>query len=287
MSWLRCCLFAAQMQVITPASNGGTPCPAETTKQVPCSNPADCPVKPQLIPVNCIGSWGPPTGICNGPCQGQGTQTSTYTITTPAENGGAPCEAANGATKPVPCTNPTPCPVNCVGSWGPPGECKAACASRGTATSTYIITTPAANGGTPCEAAAGQPRETECTNPTPCPVDCVGSWGPPGACDAKCEGSGKQTATYTITTPAANGGRACEASSGQTRDTACTSSIACPKAVEQIPVPPPAPIVAPTPVPVVAPTPAPAPVVPPPVVATPEPVKPAGGDIVTGAAVVG
>jgi hypothetical protein len=88
-------------------------------------------------------------------------------------------------------------PVNCVGSWG---ACSAPC---GPGTSTYTITTAAANGGAACSNNNG---DTMGCNNGACavPVDCAGTWS---ACDFN-----TGLATFTVTTPPANGGAACPAS---------------------------------------------------------------------------
>ena len=59
--------------------------------------------------------------------------------------------------------------------------------------------------------------------PAPAAVNCVGSYGAWGACSKTC-GAGTQTASYTATTAAANGGTACPAA---TKSQACTVK-ACP-----------------------------------------------------------
>lgn len=219
-------------EITTQAENGGTPCEAAAgaTKEVPCSNPTPC---PQAAPINCVGSWAE-VGECKAACESAGTKTSVFTVTTPAANGGAACEAASGAIKEMPCTNPNPCPkppVDCVGSWAEVGVCNAACESTGTKTSVFTVFTPAENRGAPCEAASGTAKEVPCSNPTLCPkpVNCVGSWAEVGVCDAKCESTGSKTSVYTVTTPAANGGAACEAASGATRQVPCSNPEPCPK----------------------------------------------------------
>lgn len=161
---------ASIYQIITPAANGGATCEAAAgaTKEVSCTSTELCPKAP---PISCVGSWAE-TAPCDAKCESAGSSTQTYTVITPAANGGAQCEAASGQTKQVPCSNPTPCPkppVNCVGSWAETGTCNAKCESSGTKTSVYTVTTPAANGGAPCEAASGQTREVPCSNPEPCP----------------------------------------------------------------------------------------------------------------------
>jgi hypothetical protein len=248
-------------EITTQAENGGAPCEAAAgaTKEVACSNPTPC---QKATPINCVGSWAE-VGECKAACESAGTKTSVFTVNTPAADGGAACDAAPGATREVPCTNPTPCPkppVNCVGSWAEVGVCNAACESTGTKTSVFTVFTQAENGGAPCEAASGTAKEVPCSNPTACPkppVNCVGSWAETGVCDAKCESSGSKTSVYTVTTPAANGGAACEAAPGATRQVPCSNPEPCPKqqVQPQVAAPPPvveAPVV---PAPVVEPTP--------------------------------
>lgn len=192
--------------------NGGAACP--TAWFIPCGDPVDC-----------VGAWGE----CEGACGTTGTQ--TFTITTPAENGGAACEAADGATRsctteacppeePCPtvcgypggsvadghgglktCPATDPCPVDCVlGDYGP---CSAEC---GGGTQTQIIVVPAQYGG------ACNP-DTRACNTDPCPIDCVGDWG---LCEGEC-GIEDGTQTFVITTPAQYGGQECEFADGATR----------------------------------------------------------------------
>ena len=52
---------------------------------------------PDPEPVDCQGSWAD-EGNCSEPC-GDGVQAEKYTVTTPAENGGQECEAADGDTR--------------------------------------------------------------------------------------------------------------------------------------------------------------------------------------------
>ncbi len=54
-------------------------------------------------------------------------------------------------------------------------------------------------------------------------MDCAGTWSTWSDCDVTC-GSGQQTRTYTVTTPAAGAGAACPASpEGQ----ACDTGVVC------------------------------------------------------------
>ncbi|KAF8056376.1 thermostable alkaline protease [Scenedesmus sp. PABB004] len=78
--------------------------------------------------------------------------------------------------------------------------------------------------GVPPGAATAAPPSTVCPPP---PVDCVGSWGPWGACSVTC-GAGAQTSTFTVTVKAANGGEDCEALHGATRAQTCTNAPCAP-----------------------------------------------------------
>ncbi|AGH94268.1 thrombospondin type-1 domain-containing protein [Pseudobdellovibrio exovorus] len=157
---------------------------------------------------NCSGAWGPCSVACGG-----GTQ--TYTVDVPANQWGAACPHAAGETRTcntAACAPPA-VPVNCVGAWGP---CTAG-------SQTFIVTTPASGGGTACTHANGATQSCAATPST----DCVGSWGAWSTCSKPC-GSGTQARTFTITTPAANGGAACSATNGQTESQACNTH-ACPE----------------------------------------------------------
>jgi len=62
----------------------------------------------------------------------------------------------------------------------------------------------------------------------PCPVNCVGQWGPCGTCSSNCKG-GTCTRVYKITTSAQYGGKACNYSDGAiSTPEACSNLPACP-----------------------------------------------------------
>ena len=102
------------------------------------------------------------------------------------------------------------CPVDCQGSWSDWSTC-----INGTQTRTYSVTTPASNGGLLCPIS---PQTQTCTSSggTGTSVDCQGSWSDWSTCT-----NGTQTRTYSVTTPASNGGLLCPISP-QTQT--CTSS---------------------------------------------------------------
>ncbi len=112
-------------------------------------------------------------------------------------------------------------PNDCSGEWGDWGACSASCGS-GTQTREYSISVQS-DGGEACPVAAGTTEEQACESPNAC-VDCVGEWGDWGACSASC-GSGTQTRTYAVTTPAV-GGTECNTADGSTENQQCTSTDA-------------------------------------------------------------
>jgi hypothetical protein len=196
-------------------AGGGAACP---TQQFITCTPGD--------PVDCEGSWSE----CSGACGTTGSQ--TFTITTPAENGGAACDYADGTTRSceneactpegecptycgyagstneIPdghggyktCAATSPCPVDCqLGDYGP---CSAEC---GGGTQTQIILVPAQYGGS-CN------PDTRACNTDPCPIDCEGDWG---ECEGECGTTGTQT--FTVTQPAMYGGAECDYEDGATQ----------------------------------------------------------------------
>lgn len=107
---------------------------------------------------------------CDQTCGG-GHINRTCTITTAAANGGTACPCTNGATELNAACNTHPCAVNCVGAWSAYDVCNATCGG-GNQTSTYIVATPSAYGGTTCEAAHGA-TDTQACNTDPC--NCTGT----------------------------------------------------------------------------------------------------------------
>ena len=200
----------AAFAITKAASGGGTACAAadKATKSRACTMKA-CPA------VNCAGSYGS-FGACSKTC-GAGTQTAKYAVTTAASGGGTACPAS---TKSQSCTV-TACAVACVGAYGAFGACSKTCGA-GTQTASYAVSTAAANGGGACAVADKATKSQACTLKA-CAVDCVGSYGAWTACSKTC-GAGTQTAKYTASTAAANGGTACPAA---TKSQSCTVK-ACP-----------------------------------------------------------
>jgi hypothetical protein len=188
-SWSAClpaCGGGTQIFTITqPAANGGANCANANGDVQSCGGP--CP--PPSTPVNCDGYWD----VCN-PSTGQ----QNFVVTQTPMNGGTACPAS-----------PQSCPVACAGGWG-------ACSGGA---KTFTVTQPALNGGASCSYADGATDSTGCGGA----VDCVGSWGDCSQVDKSCNcdydkcwgTAGIQS--YTITTPASGGGKACPANTGQTQ----------------------------------------------------------------------
>ena len=112
--------------------------------------------------VDCEGSWGA-WNSCSESC-GDGAQQRDYTVSTPAQNGGAACPTESQETQS--CSD-GPCPVNCDGAFGDWGGCSEACGG-GTQSRSFAVTTAASNGGTACPA-----DETQSCNSQACDVDCM------------------------------------------------------------------------------------------------------------------
>ena len=144
----------------------------------------DCNTQPCPAIVNCQGSWGGCSASCGG-----GTQ--SFTITTPAANGGTACP--NPLTRSC---NEQSCslPINCQGTWS---NCSATC---GGGLQSFTMTTAPANGGLACPTPT-----TRACNEQACslPINCQGTWS---NCSATCGGG---TQNFTVTTPPMNGGTEC------------------------------------------------------------------------------
>lgn len=152
---------SASITITTPANYGGTACPTKLTVEEACTMPP-----PPVIPVNCVGSWSDFSSCPVVACGVQGYQTSTYTITTKAANGGAECPAGNNQTRSNPCPI-TPCiPKDCEGNWQTPETAKCSsnsCDTPGTINQVWVTTKAAINGG----------RCPSGPNPIPCgPPNC-------------------------------------------------------------------------------------------------------------------
>lgn len=194
-------------QVVTHASNGGTPCPP-LSQQESCAGPAcntDCAVDPSWTIGHCMSPIGA------GSCGWTGTQTDTRQVLTKQSGSGKACPALS---QQVSCLGPV-CPVDCAveSSWTI-GQCMspigaAACGWTGTQTDTRKVVTKPSNGGAACPSLS---QQEICQGPS-CPVDCVvSSWSDWSPCSSNnCGTDGIQSATRSITTPAVSTGQACPA----------------------------------------------------------------------------
>ena len=168
-------------------------------------------------PVNCVLSGWSNWGGCSKTCGG-GVKTRTRSIMTPSRNGGVACEPLQEQQS----CNTQGCPADCkLSEWSGWSSCNKTCGG-GTQTRTRSITTPAQNGGAAC---SGPTQEQQACNPQPCPVDCkLSDWSNWSGCSKTC-GGGTQTRTRSITTPAKNGGAACN---GPPQEQQSCNTTACP-----------------------------------------------------------
>lgn len=105
-----------------------------------------------------------------------------------------------------------PC-IDCTGSFTEWSNCSVSCGA-GTQTRAFNVATPASGGGS-----CNSTETRACPNPIACPVDCVGSWGAWGSCSSTC-GSGSSLRTFSVSTPAQNGGF-CLAADGDQESQPC------------------------------------------------------------------
>jgi len=134
---------------LTPASCGGTTCPASSESRSCNTDPC---------PVDCVVSnWGNWT-TCSKTC-GNGTQTRTRTIVSPAQFGGSCVSTSETQSCNTQC-----CRVDCVmGEWTSFGPCSATCGG-GQKVRTRMPLTAASCNGTPC----GSTQDSQQCNPAPC-----------------------------------------------------------------------------------------------------------------------
>jgi len=114
----------------------------------------------------CIGEWSD-WSDCSQACDG--SKTRTFTITTPAQNDGAPCVYADQHQETEECEDGCDRDTDCVGSWidkscpnmHPSGLCIDYINNINMKTQVYTITTPATHNGNQCS-------DTNCSDPTIC-----------------------------------------------------------------------------------------------------------------------
>lgn len=151
--------------------------------------------------VDCVGDWSAWTP-CSISCGASGSQQRIYEITTHAMGKGENCPYQNGKSMTKSC-NDGPCPIDCQGEWSTFGECSLSCGS-GQHSSTFEVQSNAEFGGIECKASDGTIKTQSCQT-QPCPVPCDYSWSEWTACGNTC-GTGQQTRTAIIDTPALYGG---------------------------------------------------------------------------------
>ena len=157
-------------------------------------------------PVDCIGGWAPWDG-CTSSCGG-GQKTRTFSVTTAAAYGGDECAVTDGTSNLTICAL-DPCPVDCVGEWGPWSACASSCESNATRARTFAISAASHEGGAACVFADGDVDTSSSCSDMPCPVDCVGSWLPWSTC--ACDSANTiPTRTFAVYTPAQKGGANCQ-----------------------------------------------------------------------------
>jgi hypothetical protein len=218
--------------ITTAAAHGGIECEAAhgaTRSSTECST-LPCPVP-------CRGVWTPIgcSGECGGGC---GFLDEEFNITQPPLHGGLPCEELSGALRGGvrACVNDVVCPVDCIGSYVPVGNCTGTCSTQGSGVlpELFVVTSPVAGAGQVCPAVNGSTRAvTPCIkSDTACP--CIGTFVAVGPCMATCSSSGLQYEVYTTTEPLF-GGAPCTIANGTARFTTCTNSTVCPWASVFIP----------------------------------------------------
>ena len=197
------------------------------------------------VPVDCEGAWSDWSTCSQTDLTCAGTQSRTFTISTPASCNGNACQFQDQQVQTQSCTMPaqTDCddesdctiddlcdslgectgtnvPVDCVGAWSDWSTCSQTddtCA--GTQGRTFTISTPASCGGTACQFQDQQTQEQTCTMPadTSCDDgdDCT-------ALDV-CDGNGDCAGTDATEVPVADGG--CDDGDDCTTDTCSTETV--------------------------------------------------------------
>lgn len=216
------CMQTTIYRLWRPAVNGGSACSAADgdVRTVSCSG-GDCrPAQRIVPPQDCVGSWNA-WSSCSAAC----TQTTTYTVTQPAANGGTACATADGAAQTQPCSGGEcrPKAQDCVGSWSAWSACNAACKQ----TTAFKITQQAANGGAACPVVDGFVQTQQCSGGDcrPPPQNCLGTWSDWSICSASCT----QATTYKVQQSAANGGSPCPDADGAVQMRPCSGGNCIPQ----------------------------------------------------------
>ena len=179
----------------TQAVGTGTACP--TTRTITCPARSAC-------PADCSGgNWDKTEADCPTNCgYAGGTLTARWTGATQAVGTGAACPT----TRTITCPAQSACTIACQGSWGSwPG-----CPSCGTTSTSHTktrswITTSTLPSGYSYSPACPTTETQNCPATPGCKVDCVGSWTSP-TCPSCGTGASNPSQTWSMTTPAQNGG---------------------------------------------------------------------------------
>lgn len=161
--------------IIRSAENDGEACP----HQLGDFEESNCGFN--YCPIDCLGYWTNWTVCENVSCgDSNHTVSRTYVVVRSNEHNGTACLHPNGHVETSNCAY-TPCPINCVGSWGNWSSCSNVCNERSSATREYTITTSNQFGGEECKESDGGPilnyfQTSNCPF-THCPVDCSGYYG--------------------------------------------------------------------------------------------------------------
>jgi len=155
------------------AAWGGLACPrADGSEEIEdCLVPnVPCP------PEDCTGFLEPAPCVQNAchdaDSSAPGTESQIYRITKDAKYGGKSCPYKHNEVVKKPCVVPAKdvkrCPIDCVGHWSEPSECKAIepCGCpKGTQVSTFEVTRQAQFGGKSCFTTHGEHKVSPCLIP--------------------------------------------------------------------------------------------------------------------------
>ena len=182
---------------------------------------------------NCDGDFVETRSNCEN---GQVTVDQTYTITTPAVNGGAACSyMENGQKITVDPEDPpiTTTKENCANCDGDFVETRSNCENgQVTVDQTYTITTPAVNGGAACsymengQKITVDPEDPPITTTKENCANCDGVWE--DAYSTECiDGQITKYKRYKVITPLSNGGLDCPVPDGKIQTISMTT-VSCP-----------------------------------------------------------